>query len=186
MGGSFKLVAKIQGKLMWKWTCGTLEGQIPRVQGNLREMSRHRFVAFAFILCLVVPTIAYSKDATIFVPNDAYGYVVFNHPAETARKVQEVGQRAKLNIPNFMQSLTAQGAGGEVQRNNPALEDKSQAAPPANYAGGIREAGAGSVSGQRRLPTVPAATDGIGVGHSCNQRAEIADQASGIPSREGL
>ena len=75
---------------------------------------------------------------------------------------------------------------GEVQRPDDALEDESQTTPLAHDAGGVREAGARSGGGQRRLPEVSAATDRVGTGHAVGQRLEIAHQAGGLPGREGL
>lgn len=91
------------------------------------------------------------------------------------------------NLKCFDQFLVTGGHyDGEVQRSIPTLEDESQTPPLADHAGGIREAGAGSSSGQRRLPAVSAATDRIGTGYQSNQHLESEDQASSLPGREGL
>lgn len=91
------------------------------------------------------------------------------------------------NLKCFDQFLVTGGHyDGEVQRSDSTLEDESEAAPLADHAGGVREAGAGGVDGQRRLPAVSVAVDGIGVGYPWDQRLEIADQASGLSGREGL
>lgn len=91
------------------------------------------------------------------------------------------------NLKCFDQFLVTGGHhDGEVQRSNPALESEPQAPPLADHVGGVREAGAGGVSGQRRLSAVPAAIDGIGTGNPRIQCLESEDQASGLPGREGL
>lgn len=91
------------------------------------------------------------------------------------------------NLKSFDQFLVTGGHHhGEVQRSNPTLEDEPQAPPAADHAGGIREAGAGGVSGQRRLSTVPVAIDGTGTVHPWGERFESEDQASGVSGREGF
>jgi hypothetical protein len=91
------------------------------------------------------------------------------------------------NLKRFDQFLVTGGHhDGEVQRSTSTLEGKPQATPLTDHAGGVREAGAGGVSGQRRLSAIPAAIDGTGTGHPRDQRLESEDQASDLPGREGL
>ncbi len=91
------------------------------------------------------------------------------------------------NLKCFDQFLVTGGHyDGEVQRSNLTLEDEPQAPPLANHVGGVREAGAGGVSGQRRLPAVLAAIDRTGTGNPRIQCIESEDQASDLPGREGL
>ena len=114
-------------------------------------------------------------------------------PATDCVEIQlDSGTPPRVHVPQpnlkcFDQFLVTGGHyDGEVQRSNPTFEDEPQAPSLADHAGGIREVGAGGVSGQRRLPAVPAAINGIGTGHPRDQRLESEDQASGLPGREGL
>ena len=72
-------------------------------------MSRRQLAAVAFVVCLMVPAMAYAKDVAALIPGDAYGYVVINRLADTDGKIQAMGQRMKLPISSLMSTVKTQG-----------------------------------------------------------------------------
>jgi transposase len=97
----------------------------------------------------------------------------------------------RVNVPQpnlkcFDRFLVTGGHHDDKVRSDDALEDESQTTPLADDVGGVREAGAGSGSEQRRLPAVPAATDRAGTGHASGQHIEGSHQTGGLPGGEGL
>lgn len=91
------------------------------------------------------------------------------------------------NLKRFDRFLVTGGHhDDEVQRPDDALESQPQTTPPADDAGGIREAGPRSGHGQRRLPAVSAAADGTGTGHAHGQCAENPHQTGGLSGGERL
>ena len=61
-----------------------------------------RRLALALVACCVVPAMAHANDVIELIPGDTLGYVVINHLSDTDEKIQAMGQRMKLPVPNLM------------------------------------------------------------------------------------